>query len=468
MLSRFYSTIDDEEEDKLAQPEVSSETTPQVVEPLPYEAPTPQPVRPLPQGISPDQQSSIDSRLAGLSALQAGSLGIGQITNIFKPGLSDPSATMALYKQFQSQVQQPKAEADLARKRAMEDQQVADAQALRGEQTQAAHLKNTQYQAEHNPGSKESLSAADNFSQHYSGLAKSGAWKPELSAMFQQAADNAKGKSLAELTFIDNRLGKTIGQVNQADLAKGNQEYKNDTLAALQNRDRANADNIVTDNKLSREKFEYEKKHNADKLSLKVQGMQDSLKKELSDLDVGYATLKKVLEIKTGQTAEGKQATDSTGKKLEGVDTGPVVAPIMNKLNKYGIGSQDRVQMMQKLYTVFNREKKTMAGAALSPQEWVLLEPYLPMDRDDDPTFISKVKSLMENMATIRQSRAVWLKDPDLAQKLGYAPPPSLLLGSPSSSQNDELKQAQEWLSKNPKDPLAPQVREKLKKLQGK
>ncbi len=368
----FWRDEDGELQGGIAGPEGQAEplAMPQQMTQAPPEFVPPQQA-PMPQGLSPEQGQGINERSAALNALQAGSQGAGNVANIFRPGAVDQNATAQLFRQYQAQVAQPRVDADSARKKAIEDQQISDVSALRGQQTQGASLKNKQTVADNDPNSPESKQYAESFKQQWEAVGSAmGGNAPEYAAV----ASNSKGKSKSELVLLNAQLEKKLGLTNNANLAANNAGYRERMLAAQEKLAGIKGQDTDTDNQLQREKFEFEKDKPAkDEIKVRFQ-QQEKLNTTINNSSQAVENMKQI------------------GKLKDKVNTGFITKLWSDWIGKpFDIVSAERVDMESLLARTFNRETKELAGSAVTPSEWARIAPQIPEAKDDDNVFRRKL-----------------------------------------------------------------------------
>lgn len=126
------------------------------------------------------------------------------------------------------------------------------------------------------------------------------------------------------------------------------------------------------------------------KMTHMINKPQEHLSSQINDLDQALSNMNEVANLK------------------KNVNTGVYVQGVANFVNKWidsGLTSDSRKQLSSMLARVFNKETKTLAGAAVSAQEWARISPQIPQDTDDDELFVSKLAKAIQITAEILQKR---------------------------------------------------------------
>jgi len=126
------------------------------------------------------------------------------------------------------------------------------------------------------------------------------------------------------------------------------------------------------------------------KRELMILKPQEKLNKEINELDQALVNMGEMAELK------------------KDVNTGVYVDALAKFTNKWissDLTSDKRKELEALTARVFNKEVKSLAGAAVSASEWARIEPQIPSTGDDDASFTAKLSKAIEIMTDILQKR---------------------------------------------------------------
>lgn len=254
------------------------------------------------------------------------------------------------------------------------------------------------------PGSESSRAAQESFAAINDARAKVLADKnPALARVFAQAAASAQGKTRLQLNNAEAHHKQVMGEIlkvidadaRQALAAQG-QDTRARGVAAQEKVADSTIGDRQADNRLQREKFEWEKT-NANKNNARVHltGDQQKLIGEMaSDLNQ-VRVMDQILPLAEKYASS---ASNIPGAGKSGILSGPIQS-LKSMANPSSDSEYNGFRAtVQRLFSV---ERKTFAGVAVTPQEMVNLAPMIPdFNKDSEKTIHDKLISAREWLKT--------------------------------------------------------------------
>lgn len=203
-----------------------------------------------------------------------------------------------------------------------------------------------------------------------------GARDPEAARMLEQTAKNiASNERISAQQLID--IAKQFGPVGSRALQAAHSAAMEDIAGANLGLSRARLDLDETrEDRLATKDF-----------NVSVKNPQEKLNREISDLSVALK------EMEDAGRLKGK------------VNTGPIINLFAKIGENFDMTSDERIDLEATVARVFNKETKSLAGAAVSAQEWARISPQIPQPKDDDRVFIRKLRKAMEATRDILAAR---------------------------------------------------------------
>lgn len=250
------------------------------------------------------------------------------------------------------------------------------------------------------PASPESQEARSMFNDYAIGISNADGIPQKLADQLRAAAQSSGDMSAAQIFKLkanyDSILPNIIkfgesGRKSAHDVEMA--ELRRDSIAASQ----ANA--AAMRGLTSASQAETKRMHDA-----QIENMnKDNLR---ADVTIRRAQDKLNSEISNLETAITQM--DELSGLANDVNTGPITDFVYNKV---GVGKfdelvpQKRKDLEALAARLFNKETKTLAGAAVSDAEWARIAPQIPQSSDDDATFQTKLQRAKEETKRILAAR---------------------------------------------------------------
>lgn len=132
---------------------------------------------------------------------------------------------------------------------------------------------------------------------------------------------------------------------------------------------------------------EKEERRGARDFEVSVKHPQEKLNREISDLTAAL---------------EGMQ---EAGRLKGKVNTGFAMSALSKLGEQFDLTSDERNDLNAIVARVFNKETKSLAGAAVSAQEWARISPQIPQTSDDDSVFLAKLRRAIAETQRILDAR---------------------------------------------------------------
>lgn len=283
---------------------------------------------------------------------------------------------------------------------------------------------------------KVATASADSLLAQIQVLEAKGGADPKLLDMMKRTAEQMRGMSASEIksVFKNSPLLKVVPQA----LGEAQRTFQNAMDKDGSARGWYSAQNSVRqgDERIDLQRQEVEQKD---------AGKQEKLNTAIESLAVTEAQMKEAMSLK---------GNVNTGPMLQGVRD-------MFGMDKWdALSSEDRTRLKALGARVFNKETHEISGAAVTPSEWLRIEPQIPEMSDDDAVYSRKMAEAMRITGEILASRRREYqlkqdgrpKDRSTTAKQQVAKMPGA----------DPNAAAKDWLAKNPDDPRAAAIRKKL------
>jgi hypothetical protein len=325
--------------------------------------------------VTPQQKAEIDSRLKKLYLGRA--LG-GSLSDLLQAKQAD---IMRPYAEAKENEQFALADED----RRMKRLQFEEKQRQFDEGTEEKKLKTQQLRDSMTGDSQLSRSYADQYKQMNLARAEILAERnPTLAARFKGLAESADGRSMMELSKLEDGNKQIMGEFGKIIDAEARRALTERQLGIQGSLAQSTIKDREVGNELARERLNLEK--NKD-LNINVRKPQEKLNKEINDLT---------------QALENMQKLEGT---KEEVNTGFVIDKLAKLGEKFDLTSDDRQRFNALTARIFNKETKELAGSAVSEAEWARISPQIPQTSDDDKVFMAKLKNAMEVTREILEKR---------------------------------------------------------------
>ncbi len=352
------------------------------------------------------------------------------------------------------------AQEELGRKRAKESREVAEFEAKKpgfaaSARSKTAYADATEQKVKFareraDPNSEVSKAVTAAVAQRYAAQAQMLAQKnPQLAKMLSDSAQRMAAGGVSADMAKENMAA--IGKIAPEALTEASKAFDDEMQK------QANARGWAGLNETSRHNQATEGMADA-KMTHMLNKPQEHLSSQINDLDQALSNMQEIANLK------------------KDVNTGVYVQGVANFVNKWidsGLTSDSRKQLSAMLARVFNKETKTLAGAAVSAQEWGRISPQIPQDTDDDELFASKLAKAIQITNEILQKRreeyqqkggapidqsVTAKKNVRASNKRGEVP----MADTPKPSGDPKTAAARAWLQANPDDPRAEAIRKRL------
>lgn len=186
------------------------------------------------------------------------------------------------------------------------------------------------------------------------------------------------------------------------------------------------------------------------KMQLTLLKPQEKLNKEISGLDFALSAMKQAGELKKDV---------NTGKYVQ------TLADFTNNWISSDLTSDKRKELGAVVARVFNKERHELAGSAVSPSEFAVIEPQIPSLKDDDSLFMTKLTKAIElTNDLLSKKRAEYQRGPggmpvDKSNTARKATGQKPVL-TPEETSGSADSEAVKWAKANPGDPRAKKILE--------